>query len=103
MTLLESSTIYATLAGAMIPLGAFAGRLKNIRPRWLKLEFRHTVIAFGGGTRLGAVSLVLVPEGITFLSPGWLVAALSAGGVAFFWIDRLIARHGGSAALACPP
>jgi ZIP family zinc transporter len=55
------------------------------------------VIAFGGGILLAAISFVLVPEGISFLSRGWSVAAMGAGGVAFFWLDRLVAQHGGTA------
>ena len=90
--------VYATLAGAMIPLGAFAASVEHIRPRWLEQEFRHSVIAFGGGILLAAVSFILVPEGISLMSPGWSVAAMAAGGVGFFWLDRLIAQHGGTAA-----
>jgi ZIP family zinc transporter len=82
----------------MIPLGAFAARVEHIRPRWLEQEFRHSVIAFGGGILLAAVSFILVPEGISFLSPGWSVAAMGAGGVAFFLVDRLIAQKGETAA-----
>jgi len=98
MTQLQSSIVFATLAGAMIPLGAFAARVEHIRPRWLEQELRHSLIAFGGGILLAAVSFVLVPEGISFLSPGWSIAAMGAGGVVFFWLDRLIALKGGSAA-----
>jgi ZIP family zinc transporter len=82
----------------MIPLGALAARVEHIRPRWLEQELRHSVIAFGGGVLLAAVSFVLVPEGISHLSPGWSVVAIGAGGVVFFWLDRLIAQHGRSAA-----
>lgn len=98
MTQLESSIAYATLAGAMIPLGAFVACGEHIRPRWLEQELRHSVIAFGGGILLAAVSLVLVPDGVSYLSPGGSIAAFGAGGVAFFWLDRLIARKGGAAA-----
>jgi ZIP family zinc transporter len=82
----------------MIPLGAFVARGEHIHPGWLEQELRHSVIAFGGGILLAAVSLVLVPEGISHQSPGGSVAAFGAGGVAFFCLDRLIARKGGSAA-----
>jgi len=41
--------ILSTLAGATIPLGAMAARWERIRPDWLEKEFRHSVIAFGGG------------------------------------------------------
>ena len=88
----------ASLAGSTIPLGALLARCEHIRPQWLEHEFRHTVIAFGGGVLLAAVSLVLVPEGIRQLSLFWVIATFLAGGVVFFALDQLISRHGGSPA-----
>lgn len=82
----------------MIPLGGIIARFEHIRPQWLEEEFRHSVIAFGGGILLAAVSLVLVPRGISYLAPGWSITAFVAGGLAFFWLDRLIEQRGGSAA-----
>lgn len=93
MTHLESSIIYATLAGITIPLGALLACAENIRPQWLEQEFRHSVIAFGGGVLLAAVSFVLVPEGINFLPPVLAVLAVLAGGLAFLWLDRFLARQ----------
>jgi ZIP family zinc transporter len=98
MAQLQSSTVFATAAGAMIPLGGILARVEHIRPQWLEEEFRHSVIAFGGGILLAAVSLVLMPRGITYLSPAWSLAAFAAGGLVFFSLDRLIERRGGSAA-----
>jgi len=95
---LQSSIVFAALAGAMIPLGGIVARLEHIRPQWLEEEFRHSVIAFGGGILLAAVSLVLVPQGISYLSPVWSLTAFVTGGLVFFWLDRLIERRGGSAA-----
>ena len=92
------SIFYATLAGAMIPAGAIAALSEHIRPKWLEQELRHSVIAFGGGVLLAAISLVLVPSGISTLSTAWSLLAFGAGGLGFFWLDRLIARHGGSVA-----
>ena len=62
--------------------------------RWLEEELRHFVIAFGGGVLVGAVALVLVPEGIERL-PGPLaaVALLLAGGIGFMALDRFQAEH----------
>ncbi len=92
------SILYATLAGAMIPFGASVAIREHIRPRWLEQELRHSVIAFGGGILLAAVSLVLVPSGISHLSAGWSMTAIGAGGLSFFWLDRLMTRHSGSVA-----
>lgn len=98
MSPLQTALIYATLAGATIPLGAFIARIENIHPRWLETEFRHSVIAFGGGVLLAAIALVLVPEGTRHLSATVQVTAFAAGGIAFFFADRLLARHGGAGA-----
>ena len=97
MNSLVISVLLALAAGVTIPLGAHAASVENIRPKWLENEFRHGVIAFGGGVLLSAVSLVLIPEGIKELSPLWVIAAFSLGGIFFFFIDRLISRHAGSA------
>lgn len=90
--------LYATLAGAAIPLGAITARIERIQPAWLERELRHGVVAFGGGVLLAAVALVLVPEGSRHLSLTRTLAAFGAGGVFFFLVDRIIEQRGGSAA-----
>lgn len=84
------------MAGAAIPLGAFIAAVERIQPAWLEREFRHSMIAVGGGALLSAVCLVLVPEGIQDLSVGAAAASLLAGGLAFLWVDRLIAKGVGA-------
>lgn len=81
------------MAGLAIPLGAllsFGGHLKD---DWLDTEFRHSVMAFGGGALLSAVALVLVPEGSRNLG----IAAISfwflAGGIAFMALDIYLSRR----------
>jgi len=88
----------AALAGATIPLGGFVARIEHIRPAWLETEFRHCVIAFGGGVLFAAIALVLVPEGRAALSAPAALAAFGAGGLFFFLVDRLIERRGGAGA-----
>ena len=84
---------WTALAGSCIPVGASLARIERIRPLWLEEEFRHFVIAFGGGVLLGAVALVLVPEGVAHVSQPWAVAGLMlAGGVTFMALDRTQAR-----------
>ena len=86
--------LWTSLAGACIPAGAGLARIGHFRPRWLEQELRHFVIAFGGGVLVGAVALVLVPEGIERL-PGPLAATalLLCGGTAFMALDRGQARR----------
>ncbi|WP_026986841.1 ZIP family metal transporter [Fodinicurvata fenggangensis] len=92
-----SAVAYAFMAGATIPLGGFAARIEDFRPQWLETEFRHSVIAFGGGALLAAVALVLIPEGMKLTSPSFALPAFTLGGVCFFVVDYLMARAGGSA------
>lgn len=88
--------ILATIAGGMIPLGAFLAQRENLRPNWLEEEFRHAVIAFGAGALLAAVTFVLVPDGSAkvarWSAPIWLLA----GGIIMAGANVLIARRGHS-------
>lgn len=93
---LIEAMIYSGLAGAAIPLGGLLAYGEHIRPQWLQQELRHSVIAFGGGALLAAVSFILVPKGIENLPAAGAVSALFAGALFFFWLDRAIAKHGGS-------
>ncbi len=68
MPQLYEAILLALLAGAAIPLGGAIAAVEHIHPYWLENEFRHAVIAFGGGALLAAIALVLIPEGITGLS-----------------------------------
>ena len=79
------------MAGLAMPLGAILARFERIGPNWLEEEFRHLVIAFGGGALLSAVALVLVPEGSEDL-PKWTVAlSFGGGGLSFMLLDRWLA------------
>ena len=86
--------LWTTLAGACILIGAGLAHIEHFRSQWLEQEFRHFVmIAFGGGVLVGAVALVLVPEGAERLPEPLAVAGLMlAGGGAFMMIDRIQAR-----------
>jgi ZIP family zinc transporter len=75
------AALLAFLAGVTIPAGGLLARFERIQPRWLERELRRTVIAFGGGALLAAVSLVLVPEGAAALAPAPACALFVLGGV----------------------
>jgi len=79
------------LAGGAMPVGALIARFEKIRPDWLEEEFRHSVVAFGGGALLSAIALVLVPEGSSNLSPPLVVVCFSSGGLAFLALDVFLA------------
>jgi ZIP family zinc transporter len=78
-------------AGLAMPVGALLASVERIHSKWLESEFRHAVIAFGGGALLSAVALVLVPEGSENLSPGWVALFFALGGVTFMALDRYLA------------
>lgn len=79
------------LAGALIPLGGLLASVESIRPNWLEKEFRHFLIALGGGILLGAVSVVLIPEGQSSMGDSlWAIPAIAAGGVLFFLVERAL-------------
>lgn len=83
--------LLTTGAGACIPVGGLLASLEHLQPNWLEEELRHFVIALGGGILLGAVAVVLVPEGIDALGDSpWGILLLLVGGVICFTIERVM-------------
>ena len=84
------------LAGGAMPLGAWLASIEHsiehLRPDWLETEFRHSVVAFGGGALFSAIALVLVPEAIVHLSIGSVAVCFLGGGCAFLFMDVLLDR-----------
>ncbi|MCM2374607.1 ZIP family metal transporter [Aporhodopirellula aestuarii] len=89
--------ILTGIAGAAIPIGGVIASIEHIRPKWLEDEFRHTVIAFGGGALVSAVALVLIPDGIKTISTLESVTAFAAGGL-FFWALQIMLDRSQSSA-----
>ena len=78
-------------AGSCIPIGGMIARFERIQPLWLEEELRHFIIALGGGILLGAVAIVLVPEGINNMDNSILaVPIFLIGGFVFFFIERFL-------------
>lgn len=96
MNTLLTTILLTAMAGLAIPVGAIIARFEKIGPRWLEEEFRHSVIAFGGGVLVSAVALVLVPEGVEKLSMPGIISAFLLGGIFFYGLGRLLARMKGS-------
>lgn len=83
--------VLTAAAGACIPLGGLLASFERIRPRWLEREFRHFLIAVGGGILVGAVAVVLVPAGLDSMDGSMLAIPLVlAGGLVFFAIERAL-------------
>jgi len=87
----------AALAGAAIPFGAWVAT-RGFAPGPNTLALQHGIVAFGAGALLSAVALVLVPEGAERVHPAAAPVIFIAGGAAFAFVDRALARRGGHVA-----
>lgn len=86
-------SLLTLMAGLMMPLGAALACIERIRPSWLETDFRHSVIAFGGGALIAAVALVLVPQGSKELSLTLVSISFASGGLVFMgWITSSLPR-----------
>lgn len=94
---LVPALLLATLAGLSIPLGAWLGAKRNLVPSWMEEEFRHSVVAMGGGALFSAVSFALVPEGAERLNGLLAVICFGAGGIVFYFVERWLSARGGHA------
>ena len=91
MDLLIELLIGTTAAGLCILVGA---GLANIKRAARGDQLPHFVIAFGGGVLIGAVALVLVPDGVDHLpNPFAAIGALLLGGASFMALDRYQAKR----------
>jgi len=90
--LLITVLLSTLLAGLAMPLGAFIACYEKFQSQWLEEEFRHGIIAFGGGALLSAVALVLVPEGLEHLQPMSAASYFVAGGISFMLLDIYFSR-----------
>lgn len=83
--------ILTIASGSCIPVGGLLASIEHIRPHWLEQEFRHFLIALGGGILIGAVGVVLVPEGISRMQDSlFAIPIFLAGGCLFFLIERAL-------------
>lgn len=89
--------LLTTIAGVAMPLGAWVASKEHIKSDWLETEFRHLVIAFGGGALLAAVALVLIPDGTKPLAVSDAAVCFAAGGLAFCGLQALLNRSDSSA------
>ncbi|WP_394178052.1 ZIP family metal transporter [Yoonia maritima] len=86
--------LLGSLAGAMIPLGGLIAANENIQRYWLRNEFRHSVVAFGGGALLSAVTFVLIPDGEKALSTFAVIGWIAVGAISMAAVDARLSRRG---------
>ena len=79
-----ATTLFAGLA---MSLGAVIACFEKNEKKLFEEEFRHGVMAFGGGALLSAVALVLVPEGLENLAPLTACSFFIVGGLSFMLLD----------------
>lgn len=84
--------ICTSLAGLAMPLGGLIAKFENFQSNWLAAEFRHGVMAFGGGALLSAVGLVLVPESIKHVTMWQASLYFLAGSIGFMALDILLKK-----------
>jgi len=83
--------IFTGAAGLCIPIGGVLAGIEEFRPNWLQKELRHFIIAFGGGILLGAVAVILVPQGLLSMGNSMLsIPVMLLGAVVFFVIERFL-------------
>lgn len=80
---------YSAGAGACIVIGGTLAGMARFQRDWLEQEFRHFVIALGGGILTGAVAMVLVPEALTAMDYSLgAIALFLSGGLLFFLLEQ---------------
>jgi ZIP family zinc transporter len=87
------SLIYTFVSGLCIPVGGLLASTSRFNHKWIGMEVRHFIIALGAGILLGAVTLVLVPEGNAALGGSvWSAVIVFFGGVTFYLLERMIGQ-----------
>lgn len=89
--------VLSLLAGSAMPIGALLASVDIRHPSWLGNEWRHFIVAFGGGALISAVALVLVPDGAEKLPIPAAALAFSAGGIFFCVLDIVLSKLRSSA------
>ncbi|UGS33780.1 ZIP family metal transporter [Capillimicrobium parvum] len=82
-----SALLWGLVGSSSLVIGAVAGVVLHVPRRALGL-----LLGFGAGALVSAISFELADEALHEGGPGALAAGLAAGGLAFYFGDRLIER-----------
>ena len=92
--------IFSGLAGFTVFIGALLANYFNhhVKESPIKYEITHTLMSFGAGIILSAITLVLIPKGMEELELFPLTISFLSGALIFMFIDRYLANKGGQTA-----
>jgi ZIP family zinc transporter len=80
---------WGALAASSLVIGALLGTAR----RWPKRQV-GTVLAFGAGALISAVSFELVEEGLAAGGAGWVAVGLGLGAIVYYFADEAIEGRG---------
>src|SRR2546425_2498593 len=89
---------YTAFTGITNVDGGLLGRFEPLRHRRFRTGLLRGMVAFGGGTMLAAVALVLLPQGLAGMGGVSAALVLATGAVVFLLVDEGIERRGGPGA-----
>lgn len=97
---METLILYSGFAGITVFIGGLLANAFNhhIKESPVKYEITHTLMSFGAGIILSALSLVLIPKSMEELSLLPLAISFLIGAIFFMSIDQYLANKGGKMA-----
>lgn len=89
--------MFSGFAGITVVIGGVAANYFNhhIKESPVKYEIIHTLMSFGAGIILSAVTLVLIPEGLEILSLWPMALSFAVGVTVFLLLDIYLSKKGG--------
>ena len=95
--MLQNLLLFSGFAGITVFIGGLLANLFNhyMKETPFKYEVTHTLMSFGAGIMLSAVSLVLIPKGLEVLPVLPMALSFTIGVLVFLYIDKYLAKKGG--------
>jgi len=91
---------YSLFAGFTVFLGGILANIFNhhVKESPIKYDIIHTLMSFGAGIILSALSLVLIPKGMEELELLPLSLSFLSGALTFMFLDEYLSKKGGKTA-----
>ena len=88
---------YSGFAGVTVFLGGLLANIFNhhVKESPIKYDIIHTLMSFGAGIILSALSLVLIPKGMEELDLLPLSLSFLTGALTFMFLDQYLSKKGG--------